>query len=259
MKTNFDCVGCSIETEEQLDTFFETLVDESADIETPYGKYKVAKDDNGAEFWLGIKDEEYAGANPIFISGLNLEVEFDESVPDKWHDEIEANLAISIFKGDELITRAQVTTANMPAVLGTRKEKGFLGLPKTVKVPTLDALSGRQQIELSLLALEPVLFNDAEDYQSSLDEASNEPQFAVGSFIATGMFATPAEPDAYGIGKIIKTETYTGLFGSQYYWAQVEFLDLAINITWPSEATREPKPGDIIQYGGRVMAKVIWP
>lgn len=226
-------------------------------IRTPWGRYKVAVDDAGAEIWLGQTSEGGSiTMNPTFISGCRVSAVLDYCEPDPEYGQWEANAAMTVSDAESVITRFQVTLVNMPEIAGFEEKPGFLGFKKQHAIPVLSVLPRNLfEVELCVLSMEPEVFSSEQDYFEA--QADPEIQYAVNSFIPSGMMESPPVPYCFGAGEVLKSGKAMGLGGKEYCWAQVNFLDLALNVVWPRYAAQPAKLGEIIAYEGSLMAKVM--
>ena len=217
MPSHFSSIGFSIESEQDLIQIAQKLMASAEIISFDFGRYRKWTDGN-IEMWLHFNTkEEFVGLTPAFNARSTFKVAITEEIETDYP--FDGTLHAWANPND-----AVAESGDYPFVFDIPDRACYseLSLPKFV------------DLSLSAFAHELKVFANEEEYYRSQTE---EPSFAVESFIPSGLFIEENKQDeqptatAFFSGKVLSAEKKVNpITGLHYHWIKVKTLGCEIDI-----------------------------
>ncbi|VUD64943.1 hypothetical protein TDB9533_03439 [Thalassocella blandensis] len=234
MPSHFSSIGFNIASEEDLIRVTQSLLETAVDVACFYGRYRKWSQD-GIEMWLHFNEKnEFIGITPAYTAtssiavALTKEIENDYPFDGTFHAWLNP-------QGEE------PDSGDFPFVFDIPDRACFaeLELPKLT------------HMNLSAFAHNLSVF---EDEQSFYDSQTEEPSFAVESFIPSGLFVDEGASDnqpsamAFFTGRVVASECKTNpMTGLEFFWAKIKTLGCELDIVVdPALCESLPAPGHIV-------------
>lgn len=234
MPSHFSCIGFDITSEEDLIRTTQHLLESAVDVACFYGRYRKWSD-SGIEMWLHFNEKnEFIGITPSYVASSSIPVAITAELENDYP--FDGTFHAWLNPGDN-----EPESGDFPFVFDIPDRACFAKLetPKFV------------QMSLSAFAYDIAVFDDEAEFYDSQTE---EPSFAVESFIPSGLFVdedakdSQATATAFFAGKILISEIKTNpLTGLNFYWAKVKTLGCELDILIdPATCPELPAAGKIV-------------
>lgn len=237
--SNLSSIGFGVSSQEEFEKLIEMAVAKSSQIGARNGSYLLYSEPSGAELWTQVNtSNEIIGANPHFSGQSKRRVCLTSTV-----ERPESELDGAYHAWAAPITPDDPDSGEYPFVFDVPDfhTNGDIDFPRDF------------EIQLSAFAQELDIYENEDVYHAN---QSSEPQFAVRSFIPSGLFnfeedSDPDPPQALGIftGIIKQAERRRNSFtNSEFYWMLVETLGGEVDVVADlSLIPDEPLVGGVAQ------------
>lgn len=238
MPSHFSTIGFPIESEDDMYELAAKASESAEEIACESGRYLKWSSPEGAQLWLQVDgDNDLVGMTPSFSGESVMAVNITHEV---------------IRSGDSPFEGAVHGWVN-PDDTGSGDYPFIFDLVDKAQYGALE-YPFISEVTLSAFAHELTVYDSEEEYDAV---ESDEPKFAVESFIPAGLFTEEdpateehAEPQSFAVftGRILKQRECTNpLSGAGYHWALVKTLGGTIDLVIDPELVEKPlKVGGVV-------------
>lgn len=240
MPSHLSSIGFPVRTEEEFRALARRLLQASAPLTSPNGRYFRWSSECGAEVWLQVDGEDnLVGLAPHYSGPTRMRVRLERRI----HRPKETLLdgAFHVWADPD------------------PKDPESGAYPFVFDSPDFDRLGSVElpavmEVQIAAFAHELEAYDTPEDFDKAQD--GETPKFAAESFIPSGLFAfgekEPGPPEALAVlsGRILDAESFTNPLTTQpFQWARVRTLGGKLDVVMDPALLKTPLKKDGVLHG----------